>query len=157
MDGGDVLVTPRHVFAGQSQRTNARGIDALRLAFKDQVTSVNPIAVGSLHLKCVCTWAGDNRLLITENEEGLAVRDAIRSITDSELKPDNSFSYEFIPVPIESEANVVYANGTLLVPTERTHTQRVLQHRGLPFITVPSGEISKADGSTTCCSVLFSV
>lgn len=156
MDGGDVLCTPRHVFAGQSLRTNLGGIEALRLAFGDVVMSVNPIPVGSLHLKCVCTWAGDNRLLITENEEGMAVRDSITAITDSEaLKSDTS--YEFISVPYESEANVVYVNGTLLVPEERTHTQKVLQSRGLPYIAVPSGEISKADGSTTCCSLLLSI
>jgi dimethylargininase len=155
LDGGDILVTPWHIFAGQSQRTNSGGTEALKHAFQGLVNSINPISVGGLHLKCVCTWAGHNSLLITDNDEGWSVRDAIRSATDTEMGTNSFSSYDFITVPNESEANVVWVNGTLLVPSERAHTQKVLQERNIPYITVPNGEISKADGSTTCCSVLL--
>ncbi len=65
LEGGDVLRIGRRLLVGQSSRTNAAGIAALRAIagrFGYAVTSV-PVH-GSLHLKTACTAVPDGRLLV---------------------------------------------------------------------------------------------
>ena len=61
MDGGDVLFTGREILVGQSCRTNAKGLLAVKEAFPGYpVTGVE--VAGPLHLKTLLSLCGKDTL-----------------------------------------------------------------------------------------------
>ena len=140
LDGGDVLVTPGRVFVGISGRSNAAGADQLRghvapLGF--EVVEV-PVS-GCLHLKSAVTTAGDSLL-----------------INPGWIDPRYFAGFELIEVaPAEpAAANVLAVNGLVIAAAEHPRTRRRLEARGFAVLAVPAGELAKAEGGVTCCSVL---
>jgi dimethylargininase len=142
LDGGDVLVAGRDVFVGLSSRTDDAGIEQLRAIlgrFGYTVTAV-PVT-GCLHLKSAVTALGAETLLIN------------RAWTRAE-----SFAgYELVDVhPFEPfAANVLRVRGELIYAAEYPRTQERLERRGFRPRLVPAGELAKAEGGVTCCSLVF--
>jgi dimethylargininase len=141
LDGGDVLVTPGRVFVGISGRTSADGAQQLasHVAASGYEVIVVPVT-GCLHLKSAVSCAGDQRLVIN--------RDWV----------DASYfeGFELIDVdPAETAAaNVLRVAGQVLCAEEHPRTTRRLETLGLVTQSVPAGELAKAEGGVTCCSVL---
>ena len=142
LDGGDVLLVKKTVFVGLSERTNAEAVSQLTKILQPHGYSTIAIAVpAGLHLKSSVTWAGDDVLVLTE---ALARR--------SEFS-----SYRQVLVPNEESyaANVLWMNGTILMPRGFPRTQAQLERLGLPLRVLEQSEVQKMDGALTCMSLRF--
>ncbi len=141
LDGGDVLRVGRTFYVGQSGRSDAAGLAGLEAAFGPLGYRVRSVAVaGALHLKCVCSSPAGGVVLLAEGAVDPAVFDA-----------------EVWPIPAEEAhaANVVAVGGRALVAAGHPRTCALLRARGLEVLEVENSELRKADGSLTCCSVLY--
>ena len=154
LDGGDVLVTPDRVFVGMSGRTNMEGARQLASLLAPTGLEVVPIPVGGcLHLKSAVTLArlrqgygeAGGRTTLVINPEWVDV-----SLFDG---------FELIEVdPSEpAAANVLRIGTHVICAEEHPRTRARLEARGLVTQSVPAGELAKAEGGITCCSVLVAV
>jgi dimethylargininase len=146
LDGGDVLVTDPHVFVGISGRTNGEGARQLAAHIAPFGFEVIEVPIGGcLHLKSAVTAltlpaAGGSPLLINP----------------AWVDPRPFSGFELIEIePSEpAAANVLAANGYLICAEEHTRTRSRLEAQGFAVIPVPAGELAKAEGGVTCCSLL---
>lgn len=140
LDGGDVLVVGKKAFVGISERTNAAGADQLATILKPHGYSVIPVTVpAGLHLKSSVTSAGDDVLVLTES-----------------LRTEFA-GYRQIVVPHEEAyaANVLWINGTVLLPDGFPRTLAKLEGLRLPLRVLDQSEVQKMDGALTCLSLRF--
>jgi dimethylargininase len=142
LDGGDVLVVSRSVFVGSSGRTNADGVDQIRRILTPFGYTVEAIAVrGCLHLKSAVSAIDGSTLLV--NREWIdASRFAGFDLID--VDPSEPFA-----------ANVLRIGDTVVGPREFPRTCERLRHRGLHVRPVDAGELAKAEGGVTCCSLII--
>ena len=163
-DGGDVMYTGRHLFVGQSNRTNTAGFEFLRDAFTNDdvfqndlevkdIISVPPVVAGKdvLHLKSAVTHLDEHTILAPEGKIG---DDVLEAMNAKEL------GYESIRLPDVLSCNVVVANGHVLVQdsnckVSRKRIKEACKERGLGLTFVDTSELAKKDGALTCCSVLL--
>jgi len=142
MDGGDVLVVGRQMFVGATSRTNAEGHEQLRRIVEYFGYTINVVEVrGCLHLKSAVTAISDDVLLVNRG-----------------WVPDSAFKdFELVDVhPSEpSAANVVHVGSRLLYSAAFPWTLERLRGRNLQVTTVDVGELAKAEGAVTCCSVIM--
>jgi dimethylargininase len=142
MDGGDVLVAGRSIFVGASSRTNADGIEQLRRLVEYFGYSLKAVSVnGCLHLKSAVTAVTDDVLLINRR---WAPAEAFAGFALVDVHPAEP-----------SAANIVRVGGRLLYSAGFPRTLELLVQRGLPVTTVDVGEIAKAEGAVTCCSLIL--
>lgn len=142
LDGGDVLVAGRTVFVGLSERTNDAGIAELHAALAPYGYAVQAVSVhGCLHLKSGVTAVADGVLLINRDW----------------VPPEAFHGWELIDVdPAEPfAANALRVGGRVVFRREFAATRARLVTRGIEVVTVPAGELAKAEGGVTCCSLLF--
>ena len=92
-----------------------------------------------LHLKCVCSPLGDDRIALAE-------RSIAPSIFDAEIVQ--------VPAGERYASNVVAIGQHAVVPEGYPRTQDVLARAGFALHAVPVSEVRKADGSLTCQSIL---
>ncbi len=143
LDGGDVLVLDREVLVGLTPRTNLSGMQQLRAVLEPLGYSVRAVPVrGCLHLKSAITRAGERTLV------------ANPSWIDPALMP----GWDVVPVDAREPfaGNVLWLGSTTIVAEafERTNAvlARAVESQLLP---VPAGELAKAEGGVTCCSLLL--
>ena len=142
LDGGDVLQVGRTIYVGLSSRTNRDGIAQLGTLLSDWGYEVIPVPVkGCLHLKSAVTQVADNLLLLN----------------DRWVSPECFASMAVVIVaPQEPHAaNALLIGGTVIYPTHHPETARRLERAGVRLEAVPCGELAKAEGGVTCCSVVF--
>ena len=142
VDGGDVLVAGKRVFAGRSERTNAAGIDQLEeilAPYGYRCTAVE-VAAG-LHLKSSVNLVGAHTLLLTREFKDHPAFSGFKQII---LAPDEHYA-----------GNTLWLNGHLLMPQGFTHTRRQLEQLMLPIIALNMSEVQKMDGGLTCLSLRF--
>ena len=151
LDGGDVLVTPGRVFIGVSGRTNTEGVRqfAAHIAPFGYQTIAVPVT-GCLHLKSAVSVARlapalDARTLLVIN----------RDWVDSQ----HFDGFELVDVDSSepAAANVLRIGEQVICAAEHPRTRALLESHGIRTITVPAGELAKAEGGLTCCSVLVRV
>ena len=144
MDGGDVLVVGKRVFVGRSSRTNLEAIDQMRRLVAPHGYVVESVDVrGFLHLKSAVTAVGDNLLLL--NPSAL---------------PAGSFAgFDRIAVdPGEPmAANALRVGSHVIYPASFPRTRELMERRGLMIRAVDAGELQKAEGAVTCCSLVLAV
>ena len=155
MDGGDVLFTGRHVFVGESKRTNAGATAQLRAALESDpllrlTVHAVPVTAG-LHLKSVVSILADGVLVLAaDNDAAAAVRQSIERIDGS---------YSFVLVPDAEASNVLRVRDTLLVQAGFPRSEAILRsaaaRHGLTVVTLDMSELIKADGALTCGSLLL--
>ena len=142
LDGGDVLLVGKKVFVGLSERTNSSSAEQVARILMPHGYTVVPVPVPSgLHLKSSVTWAGGKVLVLTS---ALATLEAFAG-------------YEHLIVPDEEgcAANVLWVNGTLLVPGGFPRTTAMCARLGLPLKILDLSEVHKMDGALTCMSLRF--
>lgn len=143
LDGGDCMLVGRRMFVGRSARTTADGIAQLAHAFAPRGIEVVPIDLPPrvLHLKCVVSPLGFDRLLLAEGT------------LDHELFG----ALEIVWVPEEETyaANAVAIGKHVIVADGFPRTLSALVKAGLEPHPVPCSEVRKADGSLTCQSIVF--
>ena len=142
VDGGDVLVAGRRVFVGMSTRSNHDAVAQMRRVLAPLGYRVDESAVtGCLHLKSAVTALADDVLLIN--------RDWVDASTFA--------GFELVDVdPREaSAANALRVGGAIVFPCEFPRTRDAIAARGFDVRTVPAGELAKAEGAVTCCSLII--
>lgn len=144
LDGGDVLVTGRRVFVGLTARTDTAGAASLARTLAPAGYDVSTLAVdGVLHLKSAASVVGPGLLLV-----------------DPECLDPTAFAgFDTVSVAAGEgpAANALRLAGTVLLPAGFPATRRRLEDRGLAVRSVENGELAKAEGGLTCCSLIFDV
>ena len=166
LDGGDVLVTPGRVFVGVSGRTNADG--ARQFAIHAAPLGYETIAVpvtGCLHLKSAVTLASlppdqppprlrrSAEALRPKAEGGRSVLVVNPDWVD--VKYFEGFDLIEVDPSEPAAANVLRIGEHLICAAEYPRTRKLLDARGLHTATVPAGELAKAEGGVTCCSLIL--
>jgi dimethylargininase len=143
IDGGDVLVMGRSVFVGRSSRTSDEAVRQLRSALEPAGYRVVAVAVsGCLHLKSAATSLDAARVLIDPRR----------------VSPLAFAGFECVEVDADEPgaANVVSVPGGLLAGAAYPRTCDRLEAMGWQVARVDAGELAKAEGALTCCSLLVS-
>jgi dimethylargininase len=141
LDGGDVLVVGRHVFVGQSTRTNRAAVVQLRQLLAPYGYHVREVTVrGCLHLKSAVSAVGDRLLLLNPGWIDRAAFDGFEVV---EVDPGEP-----------SAANAVRLGDRIIFPAAFPATAGRLRARGLRLETVDASELAKAEGAVTCCSLI---
>jgi dimethylargininase len=144
LDGGDVLVTPGRVFVGLTARTNADGARQLAAAVAPSGFATFPIPIGGcLHLKTAVTLvrAGARPVVLMN-----------RTWIDAAWF--DGFEIMDVDPSEPMAANALLLNGTVICAEEHARTRQRLEAGGIVTQAVPAGELAKAEGGVTCCSVL---
>lgn len=142
LDGGDVLRVGRRLYVGLSSRTNRAGIAQLETLVDQWGYEVIPVPIsGCLHLKSAVTEVAEDLLLIN----------------DRWVRPQCFGSMKTVPVaPAEPDgANALRIGAAVIYPAHHPETAERLAGAGVHVVPVPCGELAKAEGGVTCCSVLF--
>jgi dimethylargininase len=142
IDGGDVVRAGRHLYVGESPRTNAGGISELRRVLSPYGYEVTGVPVtGCLHLKTACSSLPDGRFLV--NGDWI----------DTSPFPAGAL----LPVPgSEPWAGDVLVIGNQIIASDAfPDTIQLLRASGFGVIPVSVSEFAKAEGGVTCLSLVF--
>jgi dimethylargininase len=142
IDGGDVVVSGKRVYVGESPRTNATGIEMLRGILAPHGYTVTGVpTTGCLHLKTACSALPDGRFLV--NADWI---DASRWPADKLVHVPSS----------EPWAGDVLVIGEQIIASDAfPETIGLLRAQGWEVIPVSVSEFAKAEGGVTCLSLLF--
>ncbi len=141
LDGGDVLVIGRDIYVGRSGRSNEEGISQLADLTARHGYRVRPLEItGCLHLKSAVTRLGEDVVLINPEWVDETVFETMNRIHVHSAEP---FS-----------ANALLVGKTVIVAAGFNRTQERLERAGIEVRTVETGELQKAEGGVTCCSIL---
>ena len=142
IDGGDVLRIGRTLFVGQSTRTNAEAVQALRLALKPFAYEVVPVLVrGSLHLKTAVTAPLDDLIVANPDWVDLDPFGPKRSVMVASGEP--------------FAGNTLRVRDALFVQPGHDRTARRLEQAGLRVTALDISEFAKVEAGLTCLSVLL--
>lgn len=141
VDGGDVLVTPRTVFIGQSARTDRAGGEALAKLLDQLGKSATLVEtpVGTLHLKSAATLIDEQTILATP------------AVAASGIFHD--FRVLVVPEGEDHGANVLRVNELVLAGDCYPRTLEMLDSHGLEVRPLSVSEIVKIDAGLTCMSL----
>ena len=140
LESGDVLHIGRNLYVGRPSRTNDAGIEQLRELVQPHGYSVQAVDIrGCLHLKTACCYLGRNTILANSR--------FVERFSDCRL----------IEAPPEDDldANVLLIGGTLVLPSHRAATGKLLERHGFKVLRVDLSEFQKAEAGPTCLSILF--
>ena len=144
IEGGDILTTEKEILVGQSARTNAAGIEALRNIVARWGYAVREVSTpdGVLHFKTDCSLLDEEMILATPRLGGSGCFEGYRVIHTAEGE--------------DACANSVRFNDLLLVPAGFPKTAERLASSGYNVRPVANTEAAKLDGGMSCLSLRFS-
>ena len=154
LDGGDVLVTPGKVFVGITPRTNADGARQLAAHLAPFGFDTIPILVtGCLHLKSAVTLA---KVGVAPGSDLPPEGGSCLLINPSFVDPASFDAFDLIEIdPSEAmAANVLLVGDRVVCAEEHPRTRQRLEAHGIVTVAVPAGELARAEGGVTCCSLL---
>lgn len=141
LDGGDVLRIGRRLLVGAGPRSNDEGRRQLAALVAASGYTVESIAfAGCLHLKTAATLVAGEIVLFNPAWVSAAALGVPHSIA---IDPAEPFA-----------ANALRVNGAVICPVEFPRTRTRLERAGIAVVTVPAGELAKAEGGVTCCSLI---
>ena len=146
VDGGDVLRIGQRLYVGLSSRTDATGIESLRLIAAHLGFDVVQAKLDlCLHLKTGATLAGPD-------QSG----DPVLLFGPGSVDP-SQFS-DVDPLPVDADepaaANCLRVGGHLILPAGNPRTAERLRTRGFNLIEVDVSELQKAEAGVTCMSLI---
>ena len=142
LDGGDVLVTERHVLVGRSGRSNVRGIEQLATFHACRKRDVLGLHVsGVLHLKSALTQLPDGALIALP-----------KSVDTVKLK---KLGYPVHHAVEPSGADVLCLGQTVVLPSDAPVTAMRLRELGYDVKQIDVSELQKLEAGVTCMSVLL--
>jgi dimethylargininase len=142
LDGGDVFVMDRTVFAGRSLRTNSEGLRQLEVFAGGQGLEFVVVEVRKgLHLKSAVLPIRPGTVVVTPGAVDETVLGSLQVIYE---KDDERFRFSALPL-----------GDKLLVTTAAPRTCAVVAARGIDLEPIDISEILAADGGLTCMSILF--
>jgi dimethylargininase len=137
IEGGDIVVTDRGIFVGESQRTNASGIQQMRDILRNQ--TVKAVKTPMMHLLCGCSYLSKGRMMIAPDL----------------LNPSSFPGFHFIEIPKADSyaADALYlGGGNVLIPSGFSRTVSKLKSAGYTPVEIDVSEFWKGDGGVTCLS-----
>ena len=137
LEGGDVMVTDRGIFVGESKRTNSSGIKQLAAHLTD--SQVKPVKTNLMHLLCGCSYLSKGAIIIAPEL----------------INPDSFPSFRFVEIPGEDAlaADELYlGEDKVLIPSGFPRTVAKLRDAGYKPIEIEISEFHKGDGGVTCLS-----
>jgi dimethylargininase len=144
LDGGDVLRIGRRLLVGSGHRSNDAGIAQLRRVVASQGYSVHAVPFeGCLHLKSAATLVADDLVLVNP---AWVAPERFHPLRTLAIDPAEPFA-----------ANALRVGDTLIYPREYPRTLERVLAAGLTVRDVPAGELAKAEGGVTCCSLLLAL
>jgi dimethylargininase len=142
LDGGDVLVTDRHVLVGRSQRTNVRAIEQLARFNACRKRKVLGMALkDALHLKSALTALPDGALLALP-----------KSVDIEKLR---TLGYTVHTAVEPSGGNALCLGQTVVLPSDAKVTAMRLRELGYDVEQIDVCELQKLEAGLTCLSVLL--
>lgn len=142
VEGGDCMLAGNTLFIGRSNRTNAMGIEQIKARVQPFGIDVVTVEVSNqLHLKCVCTYLGNDRILVAENAIPTSVFSRFKAIV--------------IPENEAYAANCVAVGNTVLIAQGFPATKSILRQSGFTTIELDVSEFAKANGSLSCLSLRY--
>lgn len=143
LDGGDVLVLERDVLVGLTSRTNAEGARQLTGILAPHGYRVRGVALtGCLHLKSAATRCGPRTVIANPGWVDVTAFAGWNVINVDTHEP--------------WAGNVLWLGATTIVPDGYPRTRkRLARSAGAELVAVPAGELAKAEGGVTCCSILL--
>ncbi len=138
-DGGDVLIAPKTVFVGLSERTNRLGAEALQrhLAARGRSVTIAQTPPGVLHFKSGAALLDEETIVATRAMDG--VFEGFRVI----VTPDGE----------EAAANLLRLNGVVLVGERYLRTAEAIAQMGFTVNLLPVAEVAKLDAGLSCMSL----
>jgi len=144
LDGGDVLKIGRRLLVGVGYRSNEAGVKQLQSIVASQGYTVEAVPFeGCLHLKSAVSTLADDTVLVNPAWVDARRFESMRLI---EIDPGEPFA-----------ANALRVGDSVVYPAEHARTAARLNAAGFDVRTVPAGELAKAEGGVTCCSLLLRV
>lgn len=137
LEGGDILVTERGIFIGESTRTNLDGIRQFAEAMKH--TTVRSIKTEMFHMLCGCSYLSEGKMLL------------VPELLNPTLFP----GFEFVRVPKEEAyaAEALYlGDRRVLIPAGFPRTAAKLRQADYEPVEVELSEFYKGDGGVSCLS-----
>jgi dimethylargininase len=142
VDGGDVLVVDKTIYVGLSSRTNPEAIKQMRDSLKDFGYTVLGVEVrGCLHLKSAVTRVAAQTLLINPKWVDQRYFEGMNFI---EIDESELFA-----------ANALLIGDKVIYPADFPGTRAKLEQAGIDLVLVEAGELAKAEGAVTCCSLIL--
>ena len=142
MDGGDVLVVGKTIYVGLSSRSNQKAVAQLQNILNPFGYSVKEVEIhGCLHLKSGVTRVAEHTLLINPK---WVEKKYFPGLGFIEIDPSEPFA-----------ANALLIRKTVVVSDFFPNTHARLESTGIKVISVDVGELAKAEGAVTCCSLVF--
>jgi dimethylargininase len=142
IEGGDITRVGRTLFVGRSSRTNAAGIEALRvIAARFGYDTIGVRLRDCLHLKTACTALPDDRLLI--NPSWVDVDDL------------RGFSVIGVPKDEPWAADILSIGQTVCMAASFPRTAELVSTLGFDVRPIDLSEFAKAEGGVTCLSLVF--
>ena len=142
IDGGDVVVSGKSVYVGQSARTNDLGIATLRALLAPYGYTVTGIFVhGCLHLKTACSALPDGRFLVNP--------------TWIDASPLPASKLMRVPESEPWAGDVLVIDEQIIVSDAFPETIALLRTAGWRVVPVSVSEFAKAEGGVTCLSLVF--
>jgi dimethylargininase len=137
LEGGDVVVTDKGIFVGDSKRTNSDGIKQFKNFLANQL--VTGVRTELMHLLCGCSYLNNGTMIIAPDL----------------VDPDSFPGFRFIRIP-EHEAYAADAlyigGGKVIIPVGFPTTVAKLEDAGYRPIEIDVSEFEKGDGGVTCLS-----
>jgi dimethylargininase len=144
IDGGDILQVGKQIYVGLSTRSDTNSIEQLQDFLQPFGYELHAITVtGCLHLKSAVTQVTEDILLINP---GWVDKNNFQDVKFIEIDPSEQYA-----------ANAVMIGETIIYPTDFPKTRKRLEMAGIPMKLVEAGELAKAEGAATCCSLIFTV
>lgn len=142
LDGGDVLRIGRTLYVGRSTRTNQEGIEQLRSLAQLFGYSLKVVDIrGCLHLKSAVSQVAPEVLLVNRDWLDLSSFSGFELI---DINPGEPFG-----------ANALLVSESVIYPAQFECTRQRLEEAGLEVHAVQVGELAKAEGGVTCCTLIF--
>jgi dimethylargininase len=142
LEGGDVVLIGRKLYVGASRRSNAAGIEQLRVALAPFGYRVASVALRDcLHLKSACTFIPPDILLVNPAWVDPKVFD-VRTVV--EVDEGEAFA-----------ANTLSVQGVTLVSAAFPRTEQRLREAGVTTRALDVSELQKAEAALTCMSLML--
>lgn len=142
LDGGDVLRLGRHIYVGNSARSNPEGIAQLGRLLAPFGYRVEAVPLhGCLHLKSAVTQVADDLLVMNPDW----------------VDPRTFRDWQAVEVDRGEPcaANALRINGYLIVSASFPRTADMLREHGIDVRPIEMSETEKAEGGVTCCGVVI--
>ena len=137
LEGGDILVTDRGIFIGESTRSNSTGIKQFAEIMKS--ISVQSRRTKTFHMLCGCSYLSDGKMLI------------VPELLNPTLFPD--FKHILIPSEESYASEALYlGERKVLIPAGFPRTAEKLKAAGFKPVDVDISEFYKGDGGISCLS-----